>query len=258
MHINNQYELYWAEKFFARNKQAKILDFGCGLGSVVVAGQNRGIDLNGVDTYEVGGTQYFEKAQKTGLVGTKITKTLPNKLPFKDFTFDLVMANEVFEHVEDLPAILQEIWRVLKDDGYLLCLFPQKEIIHEGHTLIPMLHQFSKKSRFRFYYALVINALITRNFKKTKNVARVITILNYLDKFTFYLPKNQLMREFTKFYNFKFIEHDYILFRMNHTAKWKWFVPLMHISFFEIIISIVYQKLFGMVILAAKKKDCYE
>ncbi len=254
MEINHLYQIHWAEKIFARNHQAKILDFGCGLGNVVVAGQNKGIDLYGVDNFDIGGAQYLEKAQKTGLVGTKIAKTISDKIPFEDSTFDLVMANQVFEHVKDLPATLQEIWRVLKKDGHLLCLFPQKEVIYEGHVLIPMLHQFSTKSRFRFYYALIFNALRTRNFKKIKNVERVKTILNYLDKYTFYLPKKELMREFSKLFGLQFIEHEYILFRMKHSVKLRWFVPLMRLSFFQGIMRVLHQNLLGMVILATKKE----
>ena len=41
-------------------------------------------------------------------------------LPFEDRSFDLVCCCDVFEHVEDLDAVLREIGRVLKPGGVLL------------------------------------------------------------------------------------------------------------------------------------------
>jgi len=37
---------------------------------------------------------------------------------------DLVMCNELFEHLYDLPAALAEIARILRPDGYLIATFP--------------------------------------------------------------------------------------------------------------------------------------
>jgi SAM-dependent methyltransferase len=46
------------------------------------------------------------------------------QLTFSDSSFDLVIANEIFEHVYDLPAALAEIARILRPGGYLLGTFP--------------------------------------------------------------------------------------------------------------------------------------
>ena len=42
------------------------------------------------------------------------------RLDFPDASFDLVVNNMVFEHVEDLDAVLAEIQRVLKPGGRIL------------------------------------------------------------------------------------------------------------------------------------------
>lgn len=39
------------------------------------------------------------------------------RLPFEDNTFDIVASHEVFEHIEDVPAAVREIKRVLKPGG---------------------------------------------------------------------------------------------------------------------------------------------
>ena len=44
----------------------------------------------------------------------------PGPLPFKDESFDLITANMVVEHVEDPPAMLREVRRILKPNGALM------------------------------------------------------------------------------------------------------------------------------------------
>lgn len=45
-------------------------------------------------------------------------------LTFPDARFDLVIVNDVFEHVPDLPTVLREIARVLRPEGALISTFP--------------------------------------------------------------------------------------------------------------------------------------
>ena len=45
-------------------------------------------------------------------------------LPYADNTFDLVTFTEVIEHIEHHQDALREIYRVLKDDGYLIVTTP--------------------------------------------------------------------------------------------------------------------------------------
>ncbi len=45
-------------------------------------------------------------------------------IPFEDNTFDSIFASEVFEHIPNLPEILQELHRVLKPGGTLMVSFP--------------------------------------------------------------------------------------------------------------------------------------
>jgi SAM-dependent methyltransferase len=45
-------------------------------------------------------------------------------IPFKNDHFDAIFSSEVFEHIFNLPAILQELYRVLKPGGKLLFTCP--------------------------------------------------------------------------------------------------------------------------------------
>jgi SAM-dependent methyltransferase len=46
------------------------------------------------------------------------------KIPVEDGRFDRVLFNQVLEHVEDPPAVLAELFRVLKPGGRSLCSCP--------------------------------------------------------------------------------------------------------------------------------------
>jgi ubiquinone/menaquinone biosynthesis C-methylase UbiE len=41
-------------------------------------------------------------------------------LPFEDNFFDLVIISNTLDHVKDMKKAVNEIWRVLKKDGYVL------------------------------------------------------------------------------------------------------------------------------------------
>jgi ubiquinone/menaquinone biosynthesis C-methylase UbiE len=54
------------------------------------------------------------------------------KLPFKDETFDYVKAIHVLEHVDDVISVMDECWRVTKQNGKMeigVPMFPSEEAI---------------------------------------------------------------------------------------------------------------------------------
>jgi len=45
-------------------------------------------------------------------------------IPVKDARFDRILFNQVLEHIDDPPAVLKELHRVLKPGGQILCTVP--------------------------------------------------------------------------------------------------------------------------------------
>ncbi len=239
--------------FFEHKKSCRILDFGCGLGSVVQAGQSLGINLYGTDTFYDGMTWFLDEAKKGELFGTKIFLSNNNQLAFEDSFFDLVMANMVFEHVKDLPQILQEIWRVLQPGGYLLTLFPTKEAIYEGHTGIPMVQRFKRKSRIRFHYALMVRSLLTRKFNFRSNQTWVRDNLQWLDRYTNLRSQREMVKEISKYFTITLLENNFVMYRLKNSPRLNKFVKLLRPSFLQGLIRWIYQRVFGLVILAKKE-----
>jgi len=49
-----------------------------------------------------------------------------DRLPFPDLSFDRIVLIHALEHADDSRRMLREVWRVLKDDGRLLVVAPNR------------------------------------------------------------------------------------------------------------------------------------
>jgi SAM-dependent methyltransferase len=111
------------------NPRPLVLDYGCGRGEVVSFGRSRGYQFFGTDRDAPAAErpEFFKP-----LNGSTIQ--------FDDNFFDVVISNQVFEHVQDPPAALREIARVLKPGGTFLALFPDRSAWFEGHVGLYFVH----------------------------------------------------------------------------------------------------------------------
>lgn len=97
-------------------KDEKILDLGCGEGTLAKEIQNRGAKVIGVDLSE----DMVDKAKEKGIEAFVMGVT---NLQFEDETFDKVFSNAVLHWVKDLNTSAKEISRVLKKDGKFVAEF---------------------------------------------------------------------------------------------------------------------------------------
>lgn len=98
-------------------KNAKILDVGCGSGTLANFWKEQGYDVTGLDMSD----RSLEITSRKGVHCVKgdVTK----RLPFEDNTFDLVYSDGLLEHFIDPKPVLEEIYRVSK--GYVLTMVPR-------------------------------------------------------------------------------------------------------------------------------------
>ncbi len=105
------------------HKTDKVLEVGCGAGHIlerIQEGMLTGIDISPAQ---------IERAKKR--LGGKAALLLAKgeKLPFPDKSFDRIICTEVFEHVLEPPMILEEMKRVLKDNGVISLSIPNEKLI---------------------------------------------------------------------------------------------------------------------------------
>lgn len=93
---------------------ARVLDVGCGTALSTRLLMQRGFETLGVDL-----SPLFLSVEKETHPTTQLAAADATQLPFEDESFDVVAAFEFIEHAPDVPALLDELKRILKPRGYL-------------------------------------------------------------------------------------------------------------------------------------------
>ena len=176
---------------FAARHGGRVLDYGCGKGQIVEKLLAKGIDAYGCDVFYEGG-DYRDRVDKRLTAAGRIVE-MRERIPFPDEHFDVVVNNQVMEHVADLDAVLLEIHRVTKAGGVLLSLFPDDSIWREGHTEVPFLHWFPK-GNLRVYYALAFRVVgLGASHGDTPMITWAQKSCEWIDKWCYYRPYAEIM-----------------------------------------------------------------
>jgi SAM-dependent methyltransferase len=216
--VNNyQYCAEFAVRLIGGNAGvAKVLDFGCGAGHIVELLRKAGISAFGCEAFYGGGA-----ARIPDELSGFILAMQGNVIPFPACTFDVVINNQVMEHVEDIDAALSEIHRVLKPGGTLLSLFPDKSVWHEGHCGVPLLHRFPKQSTFRIYYALLWRSIGFGKFTEGKSrLEWSKDFCTWLDQWTEYRSYEAIANAYAKYFSpMQHIEDHWLESRVGPIAR---------------------------------------
>lgn len=117
---NKRVDVVFNELMPKNIKGKNLLDAGCGTGWFSVVAKKRGAVVTALDI----GKDLLKQVSKKVKVKTVEGSVL--KLPFKKNTFDIVMSNEVIEHVTEPKQAIAEMSRVLKPGGILILTTPNK------------------------------------------------------------------------------------------------------------------------------------
>ncbi|MFA4720636.1 class I SAM-dependent methyltransferase [Pyrococcus kukulkanii] len=106
--LNQETFLNFLRKHKIRAK--RVLDIGCGGGELTLK------IAEAVGAEEVYGVHINDKAIKAASSkGIEVVKyNIENGLPFEDNFFDLITANQVFEHINNTKLLFSETFRILK------------------------------------------------------------------------------------------------------------------------------------------------
>ena len=138
------------EQYCHENNVAKedlsILDYGSGKGKSVAVLRNMGFAAYGVEIDPLpfkNGLDYFiqngyDPDSFLYLMGENC------KTPFDDAFFDIIISEQVFEHVENMEIVVQEISRLSKPGAAHIHTFPAKYHLIEQHLFMPLIHWLPK------------------------------------------------------------------------------------------------------------------
>jgi SAM-dependent methyltransferase len=115
-------------RHYAPLEGARILDIGCGLGVYVRKFREFSDDVCGIDI--------DPKRLRQGAATTpNLMLAVGEHLPFRDGVFDVIVLNEVIEHVTDDAATMREAKRTLADGGRIAIYAPNRLYPFETHGI---------------------------------------------------------------------------------------------------------------------------
>ena len=106
----------------------RILEIGCGIGTVVNKLSGKGHDIAGID---ISGEAIEYGRKKYGDIRMEVQAA--ETLPYEDESFEVVLSFDLFEHIAAIDKHISEVRRVLRPGGYYLFQTPNRysNIIYE-------------------------------------------------------------------------------------------------------------------------------
>jgi SAM-dependent methyltransferase len=189
------------------HRSLRVLDFGCGAGEVVGLLRERGVDTYGADVFYEGADWEAPGLQRLLQEGAIRRIGDDGRIPFGDRSFDLVISDQVFEHIQRLEAAVAEIDRVLGPEGVSYHHFPNRDGLREGHMGIPLAH------RFAWTYALRRAGLGKHKDERPDPREWTSWKLGWIDRYCFYRSNAEIAQLLAKDHVVVHRELDYCRFR---------------------------------------------
>lgn len=118
------------DRYMNKNKINKILDAGCGCGLMLKDLQKYG---------QVFGMDYSEDAiqfSKQLFQGEVKQGALPNKVPYAKESFDIILALDVIEHIEEDAEAINSLRELLVEDGIVIITVPAYMFLWSSHDAV--------------------------------------------------------------------------------------------------------------------------
>jgi SAM-dependent methyltransferase len=175
-----------------------ILDVGSGRGELVAELRRLGasafgieIDPRFVKSGELLEQRYHDKWPILSVVNDHGQSVFPSRF------FDVVVSDQVLEHVADLTRLATEIERVLRPGGLTFHQFPARFKAVEPHYKLPFVHWLPKGGLRRMAIGQLLRIGFSRQFFPEFDVTdRTEIIFKYSVEETFYRPRGEIENAF--------------------------------------------------------------
>lgn len=107
------------EEFKTNPEKTNVLEVGCGGGYLCEEIAKMGFDTTGIDPSERSLYNAIKHA-KDNLLNIRYEIGAGENIPYPNNSFDVVLCCDVLEHVRDLPKVIREVSRVLKNGGLFI------------------------------------------------------------------------------------------------------------------------------------------
>ena len=141
------------------NNSSKILDIGTSTGHTALEfGRLLNCEVVGIDINDESIKTATERCKRFKLDKVKFQLDDATNLSFKDGIFDVVFAGNVTSLVNNREAALNEYWRVLKPNGYLVAVpmyyikEPSKKLVDDVRKAIQVNIEVQHKQEWRDFF----------------------------------------------------------------------------------------------------------
>jgi SAM-dependent methyltransferase len=198
----------------------RLLDVGCGdcrLLEFMAAAlphvlQGRPVELHGFDVagHATQPADFFDGALKrleAAMPGADWTGRLRliregDPWPYEAGAFDVIVSNQVLEHVADADLFFAELARLLAPGGVSVHLFPSHHVVVEPHLHTPFVHWFGNADLMRRWLALwartgrsAFGRWSAAQPARAGSVDRYARVhADFLQRFTHYRTQRQLLQ----------------------------------------------------------------
>lgn len=188
---DEEYNILYNRMFdHGMTKGLKVLDVGCGPGINSVRLAMMGFDVVGVDISEFAILKAQRKAELENVnILFKISDI--EHLPFEDNYFDICFCGAVLHHFQNLNTVAQEIYRVVKTDGFVYSYDPNALHIYSffSHNI---LNKYIHIHRYYEYFSSNERALSPSDLQTT---FEDVGFKNFkFDSMTLHSKKNRFKR----------------------------------------------------------------
>jgi SAM-dependent methyltransferase len=188
---------------FAPDRRLRILDAGCGDGKLIsfltralpLLHPERQFEVYGYDVYDHGvqaekfmsRTVEMLSLEHPQIAWEERTRAIAidEPWPYAGEFFDVIVSNQVLEHVGDLDGFFVQLSRALRWGGFSAHLFPLKSCVWEGHLNLPLAHRIQNHDFLRRYIRL-LSSLGLGKYREQRN-ANGITLEEYAERHADYI-----------------------------------------------------------------------
>ena len=172
-----------------KSKDAKILNVGVGtgedLGTIKKFGSVYVLDID---------QQALDMISEYLVVEKKMADVCA--IPYPDNSFDLVVAFDVMEHVQNDQKMADEIYRILKPGGTFVFTVPAFNFLYSGHDQVlhhfrrynkkmirPVMEKFTKISLGYWFFFLFLPAAANRLMNKKSTSLSMFRLPDWINAF---------------------------------------------------------------------------
>ena len=134
----------WIFEHLELTNQAAVLEIGCGDGSFWLSNYDQIPEHSSIILSDISDGMLRDARRTIGPDDTRFTYENfdCHAIPYKDRSFDYVIANHVLFYCDNIPQVCEEISRILKPGGIFLCTTYGKNHLKEIRQLV---HEFDER-----------------------------------------------------------------------------------------------------------------